>query len=48
MALFGSREMRTTDRLFEYSCHEGNVSLTYILQGARVRDGQWPLRRADD
>jgi hypothetical protein len=34
--------MRTDDRMLEYACHEGNSSLTYILQGARVRDGQWP------
>jgi len=35
--------LRSDDRMFEYSCHEGNYSLTNILQGARVRDGQWPL-----
>lgn len=38
--------MRTDDRMFEYACHEGNTSLTYILQGARVRDGHWPLADA--
>lgn len=37
-----SHFIRTDDPLFEYSCHEGNVSMTYILQGARVQDGQWP------
>lgn len=36
-----SHFMRTDDRLLEYSCHEGNRSLVYILQGARVKDGQW-------
>jgi hypothetical protein len=30
--------MRSDDRMFEYSCHEGNYSLAYILQGARVRE----------
>jgi hypothetical protein len=30
--------MRNNDQMFEYSCHEGNYSLTYILQGARVRE----------
>jgi hypothetical protein len=30
--------MRSTDRMFEYSCHEGNYSLPYILQGARERE----------
>lgn len=30
--------MGTTDRLLEYACHEANYSLTFILQGARVRD----------
>jgi hypothetical protein len=34
-----TRFMRTADRILEYACHEANYSLTYILQGARVRDG---------
>jgi hypothetical protein len=29
---------RSEDRMFEYSCHEGNYSLGYILQGARTRE----------
>jgi hypothetical protein len=33
---------RTRDQLLEYACHEANDSLTYILRGARVRDGLWP------
>jgi hypothetical protein len=33
-----TRFMRTADRILEYACHEANYSLTYILQGARVRD----------
>ncbi len=33
---------RTNDRILEYACHEANDSLTYILRGARVRDGSWP------
>jgi hypothetical protein len=31
--------VRSTDHLLEYACHEANYSLTFILQGARVRDG---------
>jgi hypothetical protein len=27
---------RTTERLFEYACHEGNYSLGNILRGARI------------
>ena len=38
--------VRTDERLFEYACHEANYSLTYILQGGRVRDGQWPPNAA--
>jgi hypothetical protein len=30
--------MRSNDKLFEYSCHEGNYSLGYVLQGARERE----------
>jgi hypothetical protein len=30
--------MRTDDRLLEYSCHEANYSLGFILQAARVSD----------
>lgn len=30
---------RTTARMFEYACHEGNYSLVNILRGARVEDG---------
>jgi hypothetical protein len=26
----------TTDRVFEYACHEGNYSMGNILRGARV------------
>jgi hypothetical protein len=33
---------RTAERLAEFACHEGNYSLTFILQGARVKDGTWP------
>jgi hypothetical protein len=29
---------RSDDKLFEYSCHEGNYSLGYILQGARAHE----------
>lgn len=29
---------RTDDRLLEYSCHEDNRSMRYILQGARAHD----------
>jgi hypothetical protein len=28
---------RTTDRIFEYACHEGNYSMEGILRGARAR-----------
>jgi hypothetical protein len=38
--------MRTADQMLEYSCHEGNDSIVYILQGGRVKDGQWPLIKA--
>jgi hypothetical protein len=34
--------VRSDDQLFELACHEGNYSLTFILQGARVKDGTWP------
>ena len=27
---------KTTDRLYEYACHEGNYSLGGILRGARI------------
>lgn len=30
--------LRRNERLLEYACHEGNYSLTFILQGARVRE----------
>jgi hypothetical protein len=33
--------MRSQDQMFEDACHEGNYSLPYILQGARVKDGTW-------
>jgi hypothetical protein len=29
---------RTSDRIFEYACHEGNYALTGILQGARYSE----------
>src|SRR5262249_47636850 len=29
---------RTTDRLFEYACHEGNHALEDILRGARFQE----------
>jgi hypothetical protein len=29
---------RTTDRVFEYACHEGNVGLAGILSGARAEE----------
>jgi cytochrome c553 len=29
---------RTTDRLFEYACHEGNYALEDILRGARAQE----------
>jgi len=32
---------RSNDRILEYACHEGNYSLTTILQAGRVRDGSW-------
>lgn len=31
---------RTTDRLFEYACHEGNYALMDILRGARYQESQ--------
>lgn len=34
--------MRTDDRILEYACHEANYSLTFMLEGARLRDGQEP------
>jgi hypothetical protein len=34
-----SHFLRTDAPLLEYACHEGNYSLAYILQGARVKDG---------
>jgi hypothetical protein len=36
--------LHSSDRMFEYSCHEGNYSLTHILQGARARE-QIPIDR---
>lgn len=30
---------RTTSRMFEYACHEGNYGLANILRGARFQDG---------
>jgi hypothetical protein len=35
--------LATDDHMLEYACHEGNYSLVHILEGARVRDGQYPL-----
>jgi hypothetical protein len=32
--------MRSSDRLFESACHEGNYSLGFILQGGRAHDGR--------
>jgi hypothetical protein len=34
--------MRSDERLYEYACHEGNRSLLYILQGARMKEGALP------
>ncbi|MBM3785878.1 MAG: hypothetical protein FJW30_16060 [Acidobacteria bacterium] len=31
---------RTTQRLFEYACHEGNYSFTGILKGARILEAE--------
>jgi hypothetical protein len=28
----------TTDRIYEYACHEGNYAMTNILKGARLRE----------
>ena len=33
---------RTTDRLFEYACHEGNYALQDILRGARFEERSKP------
>jgi hypothetical protein len=30
--------VKSSDRLFEYACHEGNYSLTSILKGSRAED----------
>ncbi len=30
----------TTDRIFEYACHEGNYSMTNVLRGARAEERQ--------
>lgn len=32
------RRMPANQRLYEYACHEGNYSMIYILQGARVQE----------
>jgi hypothetical protein len=37
-----SHFFRSNDRILEYACHEGNDSLTLILRGARVQEGNWP------
>jgi hypothetical protein len=34
--------LSTDEHMLEYACHEGNYSLVHILEGARVRDGQYP------
>src|SRR5262245_7821020 len=31
---------RTSDRLFEYACHEGNYSLENMLRGARAKEAE--------
>ena len=36
--------IRSDERMFEFSCHEGNRSLPYILQGARVKDGTYAIK----
>ena len=30
--------MATTDKIYEYACHEGNHSLTNMMHGARVAE----------
>ena len=30
----------TSERIYEYACHEGNYALGNILRGARVREGE--------
>jgi hypothetical protein len=30
----------TTERIFEYACHEGNYAMENILKGARLREKQ--------
>jgi len=37
-----SQFTRSDERLYEYACHEGNRSLLYILQGARMKEGTLP------
>jgi len=34
----GEMEMRPTDALYEYACHEGNYSMPGILAGARIAE----------
>jgi hypothetical protein len=35
---------RTTDKIYEYACHEGNVGLASILAGARAQERVAPRR----
>jgi hypothetical protein len=35
----------TSERIFEYACHEGNYAMENILKGARLREGQTTDRK---
>lgn len=38
---------RTSDRIYEYACHEANYSMVGILRGARADEGKNPGERRD-
>ena len=37
---------QTTDRLYEYACHEGNYAMGNILRGARLMEKEALAKRA--
>lgn len=44
----GEMQFRTTQGpMYEFACHEGNYSLTHVLQGARARDRKRSPPRGD-
>lgn len=38
---------RSTDKVYEYACHEGNYAMGNVLRGARLLESEWTGERAE-